>query len=210
METLQLLSVFVVNVVLLALLPGPDNIFVAIQSISYGKKQGIVTVLGLLTGCLFHTTLVAAGVSAILKNNPIIYTILIVFGALYLFYLAYSVYSSEIHIDLSKSTEGRKTLGQLYRQGIVMNVLNPKVGLFFLAFFPGFLFSDSLSVFWQFVVLGLLFTLITLIVFGGIALGAGTLKSIIETNPKANYYLKWIQFTVFIALGIFILASHNY
>lgn len=210
MESLQILSVFVVNVVLLALLPGPDNIFVAIQSISYGKKQGLATVAGLVTGCLFHTTLVAVGISALIKRSPFMYSSLVVLGALYLFFLAYKVYRSEIQVDLEVQKNSKKSLRELYKQGIFMNVLNPKVGLFFLAFFPAFLFSNTYSVFWQFVILGLIFSAITFLVFGLISFTASSLKNYIQKYPKVTTYVKWAQFLVFVALGIFILGSHKY
>jgi threonine/homoserine/homoserine lactone efflux protein len=209
MLTLKIVSIFAVNVFLLALMPGPDNIFVAIQSLSYGKKHGLATVLGLVSGCLVHTLLVAFGVSALIKNSEFIYSMIIVFGATYLFYLAYKVYGSEIQIDLNQSNAPKLSLIQSYKKGVVMNVLNPKVGIFFLAFFPAFLFSNSISVSNQFIFLGLVFALITFIVFSTIALMASMLHKFSATNSQL-FWIKWIQISVFILIAFYILWSHFY
>ncbi len=209
MIALKILSIFSFNVIVLALMPGPDNIFVAIQSLSYGKKHGLATVLGLVSGCLVHTLLVAFGVSALIKNNDLVYSIIIAFGAIYLLYLAYKVYNSEIQINLEESNAPKLNLMQSYKRGVIMNVLNPKVGIFFLAFFPAFLFSNSISISLQFIYLGLLFALITFIVFSTIAFMASFLKKFTAAASQL-FWIKWIQIAVFILIAFYILWSHFY
>jgi len=194
---------------MLALMPGPDNIFVAIQSISYGKRHGIATVLGLVTGCLIHTVMVAVGLSALIKSNDHVFSLLIVLGALYLLFLAYQVYRSEPQINLSNSTAVPLGVFQSYKRGVVMNVLNPKVGIFFLAFFPGFLFSNSINVSKQFLILGVLFALITLLIFTLIAFFASYIKRFAHAAAPL-FWIKWIQIGVFILLALYILWSHFY
>jgi threonine/homoserine/homoserine lactone efflux protein len=189
----------------LAISPGPDNIFVLIQSITNGRKFGLAVVAGLMTGCLVHTTLLAFGVSAIIKNNPTVFTIIKIFGAVYLLYLAISVYRGGDSISINIENKQVKSLSSLFRQGFIMNVLNPKVTIFFLAFFPGFLFSNSLSTIIQFYVLGLLFIVISSLVFSSIALLSGSISTFLTGNKKTGFVLKWVQVIVFIGIAIFLL-----
>jgi threonine/homoserine/homoserine lactone efflux protein len=202
---LETLFSFAIATSLLALSPGPDNIFVLTQSIVNGKKFGLATVFGLISGCLVHTTLLAFGVSAIIKESENLFFAIKLFGAVYLLYLAYKVYKSDATIILSKEHIVKKTTTQLFKQGFIMNVLNPKVSIFFLALFPGFLFSDSISTILQFYVLGLLFMAVSLIIFSTIAILAGTISEKIKENNKIGFYLKWMQIVVFVVIAALIL-----
>lgn len=179
------------------------------QSITNGKQYGLATVAGLITGCIVHTTLVAFGVSAIIKENDNLYFAIKLFGALYLFYLAYKVFKSNTSITLNNSNIAKKSLMQLFKQGFIMNVLNPKVSIFFLAFFPGFLFSDTLSTVIQFYVLGFLFMAVSLIIFSTIAILAGTISDYIKQNKNIGIVLKWLQIIVFVGIAFFILISEK-
>jgi len=193
---------------LLSISPGPDNIFVLIQSITNGVKYGIATVLGLISGCIVHTSLVAFGASAIIKSNENLYLTLKVFGAAYLVFLAYKVLKSDSTISIeNKEIEPKKSLNQLFRQGFIMNILNPKVSIFFLALFPGFLFSDSMSTVGQFFVLGFIFMGVSLVIFSAIARLAGAISTKLRQNASIGKVLKWLQITVFIGIAIFILFS---
>jgi threonine/homoserine/homoserine lactone efflux protein len=124
---------------LLALSPGPDNIYVLVQSMTNGKSYGLATVCGLITGCIIHTTLLAFGVSALIKANESLFFFIKLLGALYLIFLAYKVFRSNDQLNLNSDTVSKKSLKGLFIQGFFMNVLNPKVTIFFLAFFPVFL-----------------------------------------------------------------------
>jgi threonine/homoserine/homoserine lactone efflux protein len=192
---------------LLAISPGPDNIFVLTQSIVNGKKFGLATVFGLMSGCLVHTTLLAFGVSAIIKESENLFTGIKVFGAIYLLFLAYKVWKADAKITFSEENTSKKTTGQLFKEGFIMNVLNPKVSIFFLAFFPGFLFSDTINTVFQFYVLGIVFMLVSLVIFSTIAFLAGSISENIKGNNKIGYFLKWTQIIVFILIAIFILLS---
>ena len=191
----------------LALSPGPDNIFVLIQSMVHGKKYGLATMAGLMTGCLIHTSLLAFGVSAVIKNNPAVFNGIKIFGAIYLLYLAWNVYRSDNTIAFETNGVEKKSLGSLFRQGFIMNVLNPKVTIFFLAFFPGFLFSNELSTVVQFYALGLLFIIVSSLVFGAIALLAGVIADYIKQNKRTALLLKWMQILVFCAIAVFLLIG---
>jgi threonine/homoserine/homoserine lactone efflux protein len=201
----EILLGFVSAVALLASSPGPDNIFVLMQSVVYGKKYGLATVAGLMSGCIIHTTLVAFGVSAIIKENESIFLGIKIAGAAYLVFLAYKVVRSSGAIAMDEGSVKRKTPWQLFQAGFLMNVLNPKVTIFFLALFPGFLFSETLSEVVQFYVLGGLFILTSAIIFSSIALLGGSISEKIQQNKSIGIVLKWLQVIVFVGIAIFIL-----
>lgn len=176
------------------------------QSVAHGKKYGLVTVFGLISGCIIHTTLLAFGVSAIIKNSDNLFFIIKMFGAGYLLYLAYHVFRSSGDLSISENQVPKKSLGQLYKQGFIMNVLNPKVSIFFLAFFPGFLFSETMSTIWQFYILGFVFMGVSLLIFSAIAILAGSISVYIKSHKQIGVILKWLQIFVFIGIAILILV----
>lgn len=200
-ETLYLFSI---ASALLALAPGPDNIFVMVQSMAHGFRSGLITTLGLISGCLIHTALVAFGVSALIQQSDVAFTILKLVGATYLLILAFRVYRSKMELSLDALENSKKPYTSLFAQGFMMNVLNPKVALFFLAFFPGFLFHKQLSAVHQFFILGLLFMLISFIVFVLLAYLAGKIASYLKGSSNAVTVIKWMQIVVFVGIAIFI------
>ncbi len=202
---LEVLLSFVFATSVLAISPGPDNIFVLTQSVVHGRKYGIATVLGLMTGCIIHTTLVAFGVSAIIKANPAVFTGIKILGALYLLYLAFMVLKSDPNITMDLNNVEKKSTLKLFKVGFWMNVLNPKVTIFFMALFPGFLFSDSMSEVLQFYVLGGLFILTSFVIFSTIAILGGTASQKIQESNFLKQGLKWMQIAVFIGIAVFIL-----
>jgi threonine/homoserine/homoserine lactone efflux protein len=189
----------------LALSPGPDNIYVLVQSITNGQSYGLATVCGLISGCIIHTTLLAFGVSAIITANASVFFVIKLFGALYLIYLAYKVFKSNDQLNLDADIIPKKSLKGLFIQGFFMNVLNPKVTIFFLAFFPGFLFSETMSTIVQFYMLGGIFMLISFVVFSTIALLASQIKTYTLRHKNSGLVLKYLQIVVFIGIAIFIL-----
>lgn len=201
----DILVSFVASVAALAISPGPDNIFVLMQSVVHGKKYGLATVVGLMTGCIIHTTLVAFGVSVIIKENENIFLGIKILGATYLIYLAYKVLRSSANISMNSDNIEKKTPLQLFKVGFLMNVLNPKVTIFFLALFPGFLFSESLSPVLQFYTLGGLFILTSFVIFSSIAFLGGAISEKIQQNKSIGVWLKWMQVIVFVGIAIFIL-----
>lgn len=205
----ELLTAFVFATALLSISPGPDILFVLMQSIAHGKKYGLATTAGLMTGCLVHTTLLAIGVSAIIRSSPGMFLFIKIFGALYLFYLAYGAARTAPGIRLSDGAVPKKGLWRLYRQGFIMNVLNPKVTIFFLAFFPGFLFHDSWSLVVQFYILGGIFIVVSFAVFAAFALLSGTISKYLRGRPGSGRWLKWLQVVVFVGIGAYLLISEN-
>ncbi len=202
---LEQLIPFLTASILLTISPGPDIVFVLVQGMSKGKKAGIITTLGLASGIIVHTSLVAFGVSAIIKQSETLFLFIKIFGALYLFYLAFRVFKSDSGFSLTSKSiiVGRKRA--LFKQGFIMNVLNPKVTIFFLAFFPGFLWDPEGSTIFQFYVLGLLFMLQTIFIFGLVAILAGKISLFLKNHPTSGTVLKWLQIIVFVGIGVFIL-----
>ena len=177
---------------LLTIMPGPDIIYVLVQSISNGKKYGIATSFGLVSGILVHTTLVAVGVSAIINQSESLFFTLKLFGAFYLVFLAYKAYKSDAEINLKKVA--KKELLQLFKQGFIMNVVNPKVTIFFLAFLPGFLYSTAQSTLVQLYVLGGLFMLQALVIFSVVSILSGQLATYLKSQSSFNSSLKVSSF----------------
>ena len=202
---MEILLSFILAVSILAISPGPDNIFVLMQSVVHGKKYGLATIIGLMTGCIVHTIFVAVGISTIIKENNTIFLVIKILGAVYLLYLAYKVITGGSEISMSTEKIDKKTPFQLFKIGFIMNVLNPKVTLFFLALFPGFLFSEILPISLQFYILGALFILVSFVVFSLIAILGGTISEKIKTSKNIGVWLQWMQVFVFIGIAVFIL-----
>ncbi|MET1260055.1 LysE family translocator [Flagellimonas sp. DF-77] len=199
-----ILLAFISATALLALSPGPDNIFVLTLSMANGKKYGLAVVAGLMTGCLVHTTLLAFGVSEIIKRSESLFFAIKLFGAAYLLYLAVLVYREGSGIELNEGEQPQLKLWALFKKGFWMNVLNPKVTIFFLAFFPAFLFSDTLNPVLQFYTLGLLFITVSSLIFGSIALMAGSISTYIAQTPGVARFFKWLQIVVFVGIAVYL------
>jgi len=184
-----------------AFAPGPDNIFVLTQSITNGRSAGIKTTLGLCTGLLVHTTIVALGISVIFRTSVVAFTVLKYCGVAYLLYLAWKAFqaSSSIPDFHEKAT---LTSWQLYRRGIIMNITNPKVSIFFMAFLPQFTDPERGSITFQLILLGLMFILVTIAVFSLVSQLAGTIGKWLSTSGKGERILNIVACIVYVSLAI--------
>ncbi|KAA0891163.1 LysE family translocator [Pusillimonas sp. ANT_WB101] len=207
MLTLDIALSFFGVAVLLALVPGPDNLFVLMQSAMWGRTSGLLVVLGLCTGLVGHTIAVTAGLAAIVAASVTALTVLKLLGAAYLLYLAWGAFRSQGH-DHSEQAPMQLGAWSLYRRGIIMNLTNPKVLLFFLAFLPQFTSPQRGLVALQTLSLGGLFILATLLVFGLIAWFAGGLGQRMQTSPSAQIILHRIAGLVFLGLAIKLALTH--
>jgi threonine/homoserine/homoserine lactone efflux protein len=203
----ELFISFIIATATLAISPGPDNIFVLIQSITYGKKQGMAIVCGLISGCIIHTTFVAFGLSTFIKSNAELLFVLKLLGAGYMLYLAYIVFKSTDITKTNTQTKS-KSLGALFKQGFIMNVINPKVSIFFMAFFPAFLYSETQSLVVQFYTLGFLFMTTSFLIFSILVFFSSSVGSTLKSNTRFGVVLKWAQITVFLGIAIFILITN--
>lgn len=157
------LFLFLISSLTLTLLPGPDLLFVVSTSLARGWKKGVLVGLGLCSGLILHTALLVLGVGTFLGRLPEGVRALELLGALYLLFIAYGVWNSSQ--NSLKSNSKKQGVERLYFTGFIMNLTNPKVSLFFISFFPGFLFSEALSYTLQFLILGGIFFVQALVVF---------------------------------------------
>ena len=195
------LTLFCTASVLLALAPGPDNIFVLTQSAIKGRLVGLVVTLGLCTGLLVHTTAVALGVAALFQASALAFNLLKYAGAAYLLYLAWGAFRAGASALLDKADQETSWL-RFYLRGIVMNVTNPKVSIFFLAFLPQFTNPAKGSLPLQLIMLGGVFILATLLVFGGIAVLAGWLGQRLRQSERAQLLLNKTAGVIFAGLAL--------
>ena len=195
------IAAFIIASAFLSIAPGPDNIFVLTQSALYGKQSGLLVTLGLCTGLIVHTTAVALGIAAIFQTSIIAFTVLKVLGAVYLLYLAWQAFRASASAIESPGSNQRSS-GALYRRGIIMNVTNPKVSIFFLAFLPQFASLQNGPIAPQIFLLGSVFIFVTLMIFSAIALLAGVLGGWLHSSPRAQVYLNRIAGTVFGMLAL--------
>jgi threonine/homoserine/homoserine lactone efflux protein len=187
--------------VLLALSPGPDNLFVLLQSAMWGRSSGMAVVLGLCTGLIVHTIAVAFGLAAVFAASATAFTVLKLLGAAYLLYLAWGAFHAQ-PINNTQNGTPRLSKMALYRRGVIMNLTNPKVSLFFLAFLPQFTSASRGSVAVQTVSLGALFMLATLLTFGAIALFSGLAGERLQRSASAQRWLNRFAGAVFIGLAV--------
>lgn len=195
---------FLTASILLTLAPGPDILYLLTKSLADGAKSGIILACGLVSGIVFHTTLVMVGVAALIKSSATALLLLKIFGAAYLLFLAFGAFkAARAGKKLSLSRAGAKSsLLALYKRGILMNVLNPKVLLFFLAFLPQFVDLNGSSL--QILFLGVVFAAQALIIFSIVALFAGRVRNLILRKKNIGQILNFVEALVLalIAVGL--------
>lgn len=192
---------------LLALAPGPDNIFVLTQSALFGEKAGIITSIGLFTGVLFHTCIVALGIAIIFQTSPLAFTALKFLGAIYLSYLALLAFRAGANKLGFQGKQSFPGYWALFRRGVIMNVTNPKVALFFLAFLPQFCVPGQMPVSLQIISFGICFIMAAFVVFIPVALLGGQLAIKFNNSPKAQIILNRIAGCVFIIMALALLFT---
>lgn len=202
----ETLAAFTAVSLLLCIAPGPDNLFVLTQSALYGRMAGLTVTLGLCTGLIVHTTAVALGVAALIKASPLAFNLLKYAGAAYLLYLAWlALRAGPDALSIKRAVQPGGW--QLYRRGIIMNVTNPKVTLFFLALLPQFADPARGALWLQIVSLGMVFMLSTLLVFGLVAFLAGFIGQWFGRSPRAQHRLHMLAGVIFIGLSVRLLIS---
>jgi threonine/homoserine/homoserine lactone efflux protein len=195
------LAVFAAAAIALLVIPGPAVLYIVTQSIEHGRTAGLVSMLGIQTGGLVHVLAAALGLSALLMRSATAFEIVKFAGAGYLIFLGLRKLFSRERFETTSERPPRR-LDRLYRQGIVVNVLNPKTALFFFAFLPQFVDVDQGSVGLQIAVLGVFFLVLAIISDGMYALAAGTASDWLRGNPRFLRAERWISGTVLVGLGL--------
>lgn len=199
--SLETIIAFLGAALILAFVPGPDNIFVLTNSAIRGRRAGFIIVLGLCTGLLVHTTAVALGVAALFQTSQLAFNILKYAGALYLTYLAWQAFRAKpqrIDDDADIHAENR----EFYLKGVIMNITNPKVSIFFLTFLPQFVDPGASNVTLQMLALGGLFIVATIVAFGIIAISAATLGARLTQSTTAQSIMNKVAGVVFLGLAL--------
>ncbi|MBO9679197.1 MAG: LysE family translocator [Acidovorax sp.] len=207
MPSIETLIAFFGVAVLLGLTPGPDNVFVLLQSAQRGWRAGMCVVLGLCMGLVVHTAAVALGLAAVFAASSMAFTVLKMLGAAYLAWLAWQALRAPATVPGGAGSEpeaaGRAGgLTRMVGRGMVMNLTNPKVLIFFLAFLPQFADPARGSVAVQLMVLGVVFMLATLIVFGAIACFSGVFGAVLLRSARAQTVLNRVAGLVFLGLAV--------
>ena len=209
MPTLETLFAFFGVAVLLGLTPGPDNVFVLLQSAQRGWRAGMCVVLGLCLGLVVHTAAVALGLAAVFAASATAFTVLKFLGAAYLAWLAWQALRAPaataqpgLASDPGQVEEVRSGLLRMVGRGMFMNLTNPKVLIFFLAFLPQFADPARGSVAAQLMVFGVVFMLATLLVFGAIACFSGLFGTLLMRSARAQTWLNRVAGLVFLGLAV--------
>lgn len=190
---------FLVAALMLNIAPGPDMLYVIGRSVGQGRKAGVVSALGIFAGCWVHILAAAVGIAALLRSSPLAFNIVRYAGAGYLLYLGVKMVLQSSQLEAQELS--RESLSKVFRQGVITNVLNPKVALFFLAFLPQFIDGAHGSVAMQIVLLGLIFNAGGTVVNLVVAYAGGTAGELLRRSPRVARIQKWFTGLVFIGLG---------
>lgn len=199
------LVAFFLAALALGIAPGPDNLFVLTQATLHGTRAGLFVTFGLCSGLLVHTAAVALGLAALIQTSGLAFAALETIGALYLLWLAWQTFCAGART--AAPAPPALSAAQYYRRGIVMNVSNPKVTLFFLAFVPQFADPARGAFAPQFMLLGGVFIVATLLVFGAIALAAGRLGKWLARSAGAQALLNRLAALILVALAMRLVLS---
>ena len=196
------LILFLTASVVVILAPGPDNILVLTRGVTLGRKAALVSAFGASTGLVCHSLFAAAGLSALLQQSAVAYSVVKYVGAAYLIYLGIRALMDRERFALSEDGAPALGLHRVYAQAVASNVFNPKIAVFFLAYLPQF--ADPTSgggVALQLLALGLAFAAMTWAIFSVVALLSGALGGWLRSKPRLANGLSWLTGGVLIALG---------
>ena len=198
---------FIFSCFLLALSPGPDNLYLTAITSKSGKIAGFSFLIGLLAGCIVHTTLLAFGLNEFVIKYDLFFEIIKYSGVFYLLYLSYQTYKSEI-LNFHPEKNNDK-VSNYFKRGVLMNLLNPKVFLFFTLFFPNFIYSEIYSFKLQIFSLGIIFIVVTFIVFVLIILFSNLIYKKFSSNNRFKIFARYFNIFVLLLIALLILFTEN-
>jgi threonine/homoserine/homoserine lactone efflux protein len=182
--------------------PGPDNVYVLACGAAQGREVALASAWGMCSGLLFHTTLATVGLSAILAGSAMAFSVVEYAGAGYLIYLGGRTLLSKEEFAFPEEEVPPARLRGFFLRGMTMNLLNPEVAVFFLAFLPQFASPATEGAVLRLLALGLTFALLSLVVFSAIALFSGILGDRFSKNPRFANTLRWLTGCVLVGLGV--------
>lgn len=203
---------FILTSALLTLMPGPDIFFVLSQGLTRGRKPALAVSAGLASGLLVHTTAAALGLSLIISRSPAFLQVIKYAGVLYLAYMGFKAFRGrkqkpEASPDDPGMVPDNRSFTQMFRVGVTMNLLNPKVILFFLALFPQFLNPESLAPKSDIFLLGGIFSVVALVIFSSVAVVSGFLSDRFSLDKLSHKTVSWINAVVYWAIAILFLLA---
>lgn len=201
-------TLFVITSIAVIFMPGPAMLFVISNGLTRGPKASIAAAFGTTTGVSFHLLCAAFGLAVILKTSAIAFTVVKFAGAAYLIFLAIKTLVSKEQI-VSDFTQNDKSENTIFWQGVFINILNPKLSIFFLAFLPQFINSNLASTTSQTFILGTIFMGMTIIIFIGYGLFSSLLRQKVLNCPPILKVMKWCFASVFMALGVRLALSEK-
>ncbi|MGF7042388.1 LysE family translocator [Mucilaginibacter lappiensis] len=196
------LPAFIIASFLFIISPGIDTIFILNKAIAQGRKSGFYSTLGITTGVLVHTTLASFGLSLILAQSAMAFSIVKYIGAAYLIYLGISKLFSNQNMVKEKQREQVVSIKKTYISAVFTNTLNPKVAIFFLAFFPQFIQPAYTHGALPYIVLGLIYAFMSLFWFMILTFFAGSFSAKLKTNPAISMWLNKVSAVTFVLMGI--------
>ena len=185
----------------LIIAPGPDMLYVITRGISQGRKAGLLSALGVTLGILVHTIFAAFGLAVILQTSAVAFLIVKYVGAVYLIYLGLKTLKDKSGITLLKR-QSPMDFRSIFWQGVLSNVLNPKIALFFLAFLPQFVNHSNGNTILQMFFLGITFAFFGVIFLCGVGYFAGSLGSWLTQRCRFTETIHWLTGLIFIGLGL--------
>ena len=195
------LALFITATIALLLVPGPAVVYIMTRSIDQGRAAGLASVAGIESATFVHILAAALGLSAILLSSALAFDIVKYIGAAYLIYLGVQKLLSKDTDDATAIVQ-KQSLGQIYKQGVIVNLLNPKTALFFFAFLPQFVDPSHGSVSLQIVLLGLIFVSIATLTDGTYAIVSSSLAGWLRGNKRFKRIQRYVTGTVYVGLGI--------
>ncbi len=197
---------FIGTAIILIIIPGPDLIFTITQGMTNGRKAGVVTAMGLSLGNVVHTLAAALGLTLIIKTSVIVFTIFKTAGTIYLLFLAYKAFKHRKEPINLNDSNNHPSKG-LFLRGLLMNILNPKVAIFFLTFLPQFVNYQAGNIPLQMCLLGLVFIILTAVIFSLLGYFAGFFRERLVQKPRLNEYMNITAAVIFLGLGLKLITT---
>jgi threonine/homoserine/homoserine lactone efflux protein len=209
MPSLHSLLIFTLAAAAMNISPGPSNLYVMSRSLAQGARAGLVAAAGLATGSLFHVSVTALGLSVVLRYSPTLYAVVKLAGAAYLILLGLRLLLSKSAAFAAAPSDSHRSHKRIFRESILVEMLNPKTALFFLAFLPQFADPGAGPLAPQLLLLGGVVTLTAIPCDAFVAFAAGAAANVLARQPLYGRLQKWLSGSILVGLGAYVAASER-